>query len=97
MPRSFAPCPRFAPALRTGYATRMKLGLVGHLLVLVALVVNLWFGGDLIQAWLGWDVRQVFEFALILGYMWLVLGIKTPLPWQRHDGPERGGDRDRRP
>ncbi len=67
----------------------MKLGLGGHLLVLAALVVNLWFGGDLLQAWLGWDVRQVFEFALILAYMWLVLGIRTPLPWQRRD--ERAG------
>jgi hypothetical protein len=61
----------------------MRLGLGRHLLVLAALVVNLWFGGDLVQAWLGWDARQLFEFALILGYMWLVLGITVPAPWRR--------------
>jgi hypothetical protein len=74
----------------------MQLGLGRHLLVLAALVVNLWVGGDLVQSWLGWDARQAFEFALILGYIWLVLGITVPLPWRRQaeDAPPRERDDD---
>jgi hypothetical protein len=37
------------------------------------LVVNLWVGGDLVEAWAGHIARAVFEAALILGYLALVL------------------------
>jgi type VI protein secretion system component VasK len=55
-----------------------------HLAVFVALVLNLWLGGDLIEAWLGHTARTVSELALILGYMTLVLGMRVPLRfWRR--------------
>jgi len=46
-----------------------RLGLGMHLLVLVALVVNLWFGGDYIEAWAGHLVAAGFEAALIFAYL----------------------------
>jgi hypothetical protein len=49
------------------------VGLGRHLLVLAALVVNLWVGGDLVEAWAGHIARAVFEVVLILGYLALVL------------------------
>lgn len=74
----------------------MQLGPGRHVLVLVALVVNLWVGGAFIEAWLGWGARQAFEFALILGYIWFVVGITVPLPWRRpaQDAPRREQDDD---
>lgn len=71
----------------------MQLNLGTHALVLVALVVNLWAGGDLVQSWLGGGARQVFELVLILGYLWFVLGMTAPLPWHR---PARGQQNDDR-
>lgn len=44
-----------------------------HLLLLAALVVNLWLGGDLVEAWAGHAVRSAFEATLILGYLGLVI------------------------
>lgn len=54
-----------------------------HLLVFAAVVVNLWLGGDLVEAWAGHVARAVFEVLLILGYVVLVLGWSAPLPWRR--------------
>ncbi|MEZ4554268.1 MAG: hypothetical protein R3B59_10225 [Dehalococcoidia bacterium] len=49
------------------------MGFGKHLLVLTALVVNLWLGGNLIEQWAGHAVRSGFEGALILGYLAWVL------------------------
>jgi hypothetical protein len=49
------------------------VGIGRHLLVLAALVVNLWIGGDLVEAWAGHIARAIFEGALIFGYLALVL------------------------
>lgn len=54
-----------------------------HAVILAALVVNLWVGGDFVEMWLGHAVRSGFELVLILGYMVLILGITAPLPWRR--------------
>lgn len=48
------------------------MGLGKHLLVLAALVVNLWLGGNVIETWAGHAARSVFEATLILGYLALV-------------------------
>ena len=69
-----------------------EIGWGRHLLVLAALVVNLWVGGDLIEVWLGHGARVAFELLLILGYMTLIIGMTAPLPWKR----PRGGPDDRR-
>ncbi|MDA0366653.1 MAG: hypothetical protein O3B31_00055 [Chloroflexi bacterium] len=69
----------------------MRLNPLTHVLIFVALVTNLWAGGDLIQLWLGGPARQCFEVVLIFGYLWFVLGITVPLPWRRPAG-ERGDD-----
>ncbi len=63
----------------------MGMGPVLHVVVLLALVVNLWVGGDLVEAWAGHLVRAAFEVVLILGYLVLVLGQRAPLPlpWRR--------------
>lgn len=50
-----------------------------HVLVLAALVVNLWVGGDLIEVWAGHAARSGFEVILILGYLVLVLQMGLPL------------------
>jgi hypothetical protein len=50
-----------------------------HVLVLAALVVNLWVGGDLIEAWAGHLARVGFEAVLILGYLVVVLRMGLPL------------------
>ncbi|MBT5775017.1 MAG: hypothetical protein HOH95_11645, partial [Dehalococcoidia bacterium] len=47
-----------------------------HVLAIVALAVNLWVGGDLVEAWLGAGMRSGFELLLILGYMVVVLGMR---------------------
>jgi hypothetical protein len=61
----------------------MRLGLAMHLLVFAAVIVNLWLGGDLVEAWAGHIARAAFEVLLILGYVVLVLGWSAPLPWRR--------------
>ncbi len=55
------------------------MGFGRHLLVFAALVVNLWLGGDLVEALAGHAVRSAFELLLILGYAVLVLGVRFPL------------------
>ena len=60
-----------------------EVGLLKHLAIFIALIVNLWFGGDLVQAWAGHTARTVMECTLILGWMTLVLGMRAPLPWRR--------------
>lgn len=61
----------------------MSLSLPVHLLVLAALVVNLWVGGELVEAWAGHLARAGFEAVLILGYVVLVLRVGLPLPGRR--------------
>ncbi len=46
--------------------------------MLSALVVNLWLGGDLVEAVAGRYARGGFELLLILGYMVLVLRVRFP-------------------
>lgn len=41
--------------------------------MLAALVVNLWLGGNLVEAWAGHALRAAFEATLILGYFAWVL------------------------
>ena len=55
------------------------MGFGRHLLAFAALVVNLWLGGDLVEALAGHVVRSAFELLLILGYAVLVLGVRFPL------------------
>jgi len=62
-----------------------------HLLAIVALGVNLWIGGELVEAWLGPVGRTGFELLLILGYLVIVLGMRAPLRFWRRDDP--GDDR----
>lgn len=71
----------------------MRLNPLTHVLIFVALVTNLWAGGDLIHLWLGGPARQGFEVVLIFGYLWFVLGITVPLPWQRPAGEREDDDR----
>lgn len=66
-----------------------RIGLATHLLVLAALVVNLWLGGDLVEGWAGRLARAAFEVALIAGYVVLVLGFRVR---GRQGGPD---ERDR--
>ncbi|RLT26722.1 MAG: hypothetical protein DWI48_05495 [Chloroflexi bacterium] len=51
-----------------------QVSLTTHLVVLAAMVVNLWVGGDLIEGWAGHTARSAFEIVLIAGYVVLVLG-----------------------
>ena len=52
-----------------------RISLTTHLVVLAAMVVNLWVGGDLVEMWAGHVARSAFELALIAGYVVLVLGL----------------------
>jgi hypothetical protein len=60
-----------------------QVGWGKHAIILVALVLNLWVGGDLIELWLGRGARGAFEITLILGYLTLIVGMRAPLPWRR--------------
>ena len=74
------------------YPKRMgKPGWGAHAAILVALVVNLWVGGDLVEAWLGHAARSVFELALLGAWLVLVVGMRVPLPFR---GKHHGGRRD---
>lgn len=66
------------------------IGITKHLVIFTALIINLWIGGDLIEAWLGHGVRTGFELVMILGYMVLILGITAPLPWRRKKDETNG-------
>lgn len=59
------------------------IGITKHAVILTALVINLWVGGDFIEGCFGHVARAAFELVLILGYMVLILGITAPLPWRR--------------
>ena len=65
------------------------MGFGRHLLVLGALAVNLWAGGDLVEAWAGRYARSGFELTLIFGYLFLVLGVPFGLGRRRPpDAPD---------
>lgn len=69
------------------YATAMsQISWGKHALVLAALFVNLWVGGDIVELWLGRGARGVFEGTLILGYLTLIIGMRAPLPWRWRRG-----------
>lgn len=53
------------------------MGLGRHAVAFVALVINLWLGGDLVQEWLGRYGRAAFEGSLILAYLTIVLGVRV--------------------
>ena len=72
------------------------LGWATHAAILLALVVNLWFGGDVLEAWLGGArlghvVRSAFELALIGAWLVLVVGMRVP--WKRRAPDDGEGDR----
>ena len=74
------------------------LSLSTHVAALVALVINLWIGGDLVEAWVGHAARSGFELLLMLGYVVFVLGIRVPLAfWRRpQEPPDERSRQDRR-
>ena len=59
-----------------------EIGWGKHTLVFVAVVINLWVGGDYIEAWFGHYARAGFEMLLILGWLTLIVGMRAPLPWR---------------
>ena len=61
-----------------------------HLLVFAALVVNLWVGGDLVEAAAGGAARWAFEGALILGWLWFVVGLGGLLRGEPRGEPDDG-------
>ena len=66
-----------------------------HLAAAAALLVNLWIGGDFVDAWWGRTARNGFELLLIFGYAVFVLGVRVPFAfWRRPETPpgERSGD-----
>ena len=63
------------------------MGFGRHLLVLGALAVNLWIGGDLVEAWVGQYARVGFELALIFGYLLHVLRIPFGVGRMRPQDP----------
>jgi hypothetical protein len=65
------------------------VGLWRHLLVFAALVVNLWVGGDIVEAFAGPVVRGAFELVLILGYLWFVIGLGGLLRRSTDEPPPR--------
>ncbi len=76
------------------------IGLGTHLLIFGALVVNLWFGGDLVEAVTTHQVRGLFELTVILGWLWFVIGMQVPLPgskrWRERRAQLRELDEERR-
>ena len=61
-----------------------------HLVIFVALLVNLWLGGQLVEELAGRQLRVVFEVLLILGYLWLVVGIGRLLRDRPDEPPPPG-------
>jgi hypothetical protein len=53
---------------------------ISHLLVLGLVAIDLFFGGELVRRFGGRWATIAFEFALILGYLLIVLQL---LPWRR--------------
>ena len=66
------------------------MGWPRHLVIFAALLVNLWVGGDLVEALAGPYVRGVFELILISGYLWFVVGLGTLLRRRSDEPPPRG-------
>ncbi len=62
------------------------MGWPRHLVIFAALLVNLWLGGDLVEALAGPYARGLFELVLILGYLWFVVGLGSLLR-RRTDEP----------
>jgi hypothetical protein len=82
--------------LHRAYPTSVNdIGITRHIVVFVALVINLWVGGDLIEAWAGTTWRTAFELTLILGWMTIIVGMRAPLPWRRSRSDD-AEDRNRR-
>lgn len=54
----------------------------------MALVLNLWLAGDLVEAWAGHYARGGFEMLLIVAYVVFVLGIRVPLAFWRRPAEE---------
>jgi hypothetical protein len=81
-----------ATTCRAGYAGLVSTGPFGHLVVIAALAVNLWLGGDLVEARAGSAARHLAELFVILGYLWFVLEMRVPLPWARRAGEASGED-----
>lgn len=69
--------------LSTPGGTLLGMGFGRHLLVFGALAVNLWVGGELVEASAGHYARGGFELALIFGYLLLVLRIPFGLGRER--------------
>ena len=44
------------------------LSITTHVAAAIALVINLWVAGDLVELWLGHSVRNGFELLLTFGY-----------------------------
>ena len=77
-----------------------ELGFGTHLAIFLALVVNLWFGGDIVEVWLGGArlahvVRSVLEIALIGAWLILVVGMRAPFPWRRPKPEDDEGEKPR--
>lgn len=60
------------------------MSLISHLIVLGLVGIDLFFGGELVGRFGGRWATIGFEFALILGYLLIVLQL---LPWRRGGGP----------
>ena len=69
------------------------VGLWRHLVVFAALIVNLWVGGDLVEALAGHYTRGLFELLLIFGYLWFVVGLSEWLRRSPNEERPPGGDR----
>ena len=69
------------------------LSITTHVAAAIALVINLWVAGDLVELWLGHSVRNGFELLLIFGYAVFVLGIRVPPFWRRPEEEPRDEDR----
>jgi hypothetical protein len=63
------------------------MSLVAHLGTLALLIVDLAVGGPVVHHLAGRWALTGFEFALILGYVLLVLQL---IPWRRPGGPPAG-------
>jgi len=71
------------------------LSLTTRVAALIALIANLWIGGDYIEGWFGHTARSGAELLLMLGYAVFVLGVRVPLAfWRRPQEPPDGRPRD---
>ena len=63
------------------------MSLISHLLVMGLLIVDLIFGGEVVERFGGRWATMGFEFVLILGYALFVLQLA---PWRRGGGADEG-------